>query len=46
MEKLLEDISFNITDMKDQEKIRIDKEYVQEKFREKIQREDPDRYIL
>lgn len=45
MERLLEDISFNIADM-EEEKITIDKEYVQEKFREKILTEDPDRYIL
>lgn len=45
MERLLEDISFNIPEMED-EKLIIDKEYVQEKFLEKIQKEDPDRYIL
>ncbi len=45
MERLLEDISFNIPEMTD-DKLIIDKEYVQEKFLEKIQKEDPDRYIL
>jgi len=44
MEKLLEDISFNIPDM--QEDIIIDKEYVHEKFKEKIHPEDIDKYIL
>ena len=44
MEKLLEDISFNIPDMEDD--IIIDREYVQEKFREKIHPEDIDKYIL
>jgi len=44
MEKLLEDISFNIPDLK--EDIIIDREYVQEKFREKIHPEDIDKYIL
>lgn len=46
MENLLEDISFNIADMEKGEKILIDKEYVTGKFREKIQTQDPDRYIL
>ncbi len=45
IEKLLEDISFNIPDM-DEEKIVIDQEYVKEKFEEKIHPEDIDRYIL
>jgi len=45
LEKLLEDISFNIPDM-EEEKITIDKEYVQEKFIEKIHPEDLDKYIL
>ena len=44
MEKLLEDISFNIPEM--EEDIIIDREYVQEKLREKIHPEDIDRYIL
>ena len=45
MEKLLEDISFNIPDM-DDESITIDSDYVQDKFKEKIHEEDLDRYIL
>lgn len=45
MEKLLEDLSFNIPDM-DEKKIVIDKEYVREKFREKIHEEDVDKFIL
>jgi len=44
MEKLLEDISFNIPDMDGD--INIDREYVQEKFREKIHPDDIDKYIL
>lgn len=45
LEKLLEDISFNIPDM-EEEKIVIDQDYVKEKFAEKIHPEDIDRYIL
>lgn len=45
MEKLLEDISFNIADMED-EKIVIDEKYVRERFEETIAEEDLDRYIL
>ncbi len=45
IEKLLEDISFNIAEMED-EKIIIDREYVKEKFEEKIHPDDLDRYIL
>ena len=45
LEKLLEDISFNIPDM-EEEKIVIDQNYVKEKFAEKIHPEDIDRYIL
>ena len=45
LEKLLEDISFNIADM-DEEKITIDIEYVKQKFEEKIHPDDLDRYIL
>lgn len=45
LEKLLEDISFNIPDM-EEEKITIDQEYVKEKFAEKIHPEDIDKYIL
>lgn len=45
LEKLLEDISFNIAEM-EEEKIVIDREYVKEKFEEKIHPDDLDRYIL
>ncbi len=45
LEKLLEDISFNIADM-EEEKITIDREYVKEKFEEKIHPDDLDRFIL
>lgn len=45
LEKLLEDISFNIADM-DEEKIVIDRGYVKEKFEEKIHPDDLDKYIL
>ena len=45
LEKLLEDISFNIPDM-DVEEFVIDADYVKEKFIEKIHPEDLDQYIL
>lgn len=45
LEKLLEDISFNIPDM-EEDKLVIDEEYVKEKFMEKIHPEDIDRFIL
>jgi ATP-dependent HslUV protease ATP-binding subunit HslU len=45
LEKLLEDISFNIPDM-EQDQLNIDGEYVKEKFIEKIHPEDLDRFIL
>lgn len=45
LEKLLEDISFNIPDM-DVEKFVIDADYVKEKFEEKLHPEDLDQYIL
>ncbi len=45
LEKLLEDISFNIPDM-EEDKLVIDDEYVKEKFMEKIHPEDIDRFIL
>lgn len=45
LEKLLEDISFNIADM-EEEKIVIDREYVKEKFEEKIHPQDLDKFIL
>ncbi|QIB70765.1 ATP-dependent protease ATPase subunit HslU [Aminipila butyrica] len=45
MEKLLEDISFNIPEMEEEEII-IDKCYVNEKFVEKIHEDDIDKFIL
>ena len=45
LEKLLEEISFNIAEM-EEEKIIIDEEYVKERFKETIEEEDLDRYIL
>ena len=45
LERLLEDISFNIPDM-EEEKVTIDQAYVKESFAEKIHPEDIDRFIL
>lgn len=45
MEKLLEDISFNISEMQEKELI-IDKEYVSERFAGRIHADDVDRFIL
>lgn len=45
MEKLLEDISFNIPEM-DKDEIIIDREYVKEKFIDRIHADDIDKYIL
>lgn len=45
LEKLLEDISFNIPEM-EEEQVTIDREYVQGKFIETIHKDDVDRYIL
>ncbi|MDR1134969.1 MAG: ATP-dependent protease ATPase subunit HslU [Clostridiales Family XIII bacterium] len=45
MEKLLEDISFNIPDISDEEII-IDAEYVKEKFIDRIHADDIDKFIL
>jgi ATP-dependent HslUV protease ATP-binding subunit HslU len=45
LEKLLEDISFNIPEM-NEEKIVIDAEFVKERFKETILKEDLDRFIL
>ena len=45
LEKLLEDISFNIAEM-EEEKIVIDEAYVKERFKETIEEEDLDKYIL
>lgn len=44
LEKLLEDISFNIPEMT--ENVVIDEKYVEDKFQETIHAEDLDRYIL
>lgn len=45
LEKLLEDISFNISEMQEKELI-IDKEYVSERFAGRIHADDVDRFIL
>jgi ATP-dependent HslUV protease ATP-binding subunit HslU len=45
LEKLLEDISFNIPDI-DEDKIVIDEQYVSDKFKEKIHPVDLDKYII
>lgn len=45
MEKLLEDISFNIPEMEEEEII-IDADYVKEKFADRIHADDIDRFIL
>ena len=45
LEKLLEDISFNIPEM-NEEKLTIDEDYVKDRFKETIHAEDLDRYIL
>ncbi len=45
MEALLEEISFNIPEM-EEKKISIDKEYVDDKFIERIHADDVDKYIL
>lgn len=45
MEKLLEDISFNIPEMEEEEII-IGEEYVKEKFMDRIQADNIDRFIL
>ena len=45
LEKLLEDISFNIPEM-EQEELTVDDEYVKTKFKDKIHEEDIDKYIL
>jgi ATP-dependent HslUV protease ATP-binding subunit HslU len=45
MEKLLEDISFDIPDS-EKEEIKIDEEYVKNKFIDRIMADDIDRYIL
>jgi len=45
LEKLLEDISFNIPEMEEEEVV-IDRDYVQEKFKDTVHKDDMDRYIL
>ncbi len=45
LEKLLEDVSFNIPEMAEKN-ITIDAEYVKNKFEEKIHEQDVDKYIL
>ncbi|HHX14253.1 MAG TPA: ATP-dependent protease ATPase subunit HslU [Clostridiales bacterium] len=45
MEKLLEEISFNIPDMQEEE-LMIDAEYVKQKFIDRIHADDIDRFIL
>ncbi|MDD4377587.1 MAG: ATP-dependent protease ATPase subunit HslU [Eubacteriales bacterium] len=45
LEKLLEDISYNIPDIEEEELV-IDRDYVKNKFMEKIHEEDIDRFIL
>ena len=45
MEKLLEEISFNIPEM-DQDEIIIDRDYVKDKFIDRIHADDIDKYIL
>lgn len=45
MEKLLEDISYNIPEM-EEESINIDAAYVREKFADRIHADDINRFIL
>ena len=45
MERLLEDISYNIPDMEDK-KVVIDEAYVKDKFQDRIQADNIDKYIL
>ena len=45
MESLLEDISFNVPDIENKD-VKIDREYVLEKFKENISDFDVDKYIL
>lgn len=46
LEKLLEDISFEIPETDDDGKIIIDREFVKGKFEDTIRRDDVDKYIL
>lgn len=45
LEKLLEELSFNVPDINEKE-INIDRDYVCDKFKEKIAEDDIDKYIL
>ena len=45
MERLLEDVSFNVPDP-EMPHIKIDEDYVKERFQDTISREDLDRFIL
>ena len=46
LEKLLEDISYEIPEPDENGKIIIDKEFVMSKFADTIKRDDMDRYII
>lgn len=46
LEKLLEDISFDIPETGEDDKLIIDREFVQNKFEDTIRKDDMDRYIL
>ena len=46
LEKLLEDISYEIPEPDENGKIIIDKEFVMNKFADTIKRDDMDRYII
>ncbi len=45
LEKLLEDISFNVSDMEESELV-IDQDYVRERFAERVHADDLDKFIL
>ena len=45
MERLLEDVSFNVPDP-EMSHIKIDEDYVKDRFQDTISREDLDRFIL
>ena len=46
LEKLLEDVSFEIPEPDEDGKFVIDRAFVQEKFSDTIRRDDVDKYIL
>ena len=46
LEKLLEDISFEIPEPDENGKITIDRDFVRSKFADTIRRDDMDRYII